>query len=189
MFAWIIGDIIKTDSVNQSVSMWKWYHCLHGLLLLLCEWPELRKQNASFFFHHFETGSLRVTMLCLWVQFPSLHSCCQQPPLLASFFQVPTLLPTAKPLGPKGYPSTFRSRTPVKPAAARGFPSSGLRALWGAGLWIQIQEKQADQGQETLRKAEVGGGGSNVQSLLWTNPHQATPPAHTHNFTYSSINF
>lgn len=42
-------------------------------------------------FSCFETQSVRVPMLCLWVQFPLLHSCCHQLPFLTFFSCCPSV--------------------------------------------------------------------------------------------------
>lgn len=115
---------------------------------------------------HFETQSLWAPVLCLWMQFPLLHSCCHQPPLL-SFYVSPRRWLHALQPSFHAVPSSFMWRAPEEPAAAWGPPPLcwGLSGGGGAGLWIQLKEKQADQGQEIQAEEK-----SKVWSSLWTFP-------------------
>lgn len=63
-------------------------HILARPLLTAFGWSERRKwisREILRSFSRFETQSLRVPMLCLWVQYPLLHSRCHRLPLSASF--------------------------------------------------------------------------------------------------------
>lgn len=117
-------------------------------------------------------------MLCLWVQYPLLHSCCHRLPLSTSGLSV-SLLPstTTHPytLSPPT-PSTSVRGAPVKPAAGRDPPSPvGKRLSRRAELWIQLKEKQADQGQEILEEKKVMYDSVNKPHEPSPHPHQPCP--------------
>lgn len=48
-------------------------------------WKWIGKLEILGYFSYFETQSLRVPVLCLWVQYPLLHSRCHRLPLSGSF--------------------------------------------------------------------------------------------------------
>lgn len=114
----------------------------------------------------FETQSLRVPVLCLWVQYPLLHSRCHQLPLSASFTHCvsasPSIATTTLPF-PKKKEKEKETPHPLYLCAglhwslqlAEASPPLGSRHGRGAGLWIQLKEKQADQGQEILGEKKI----------------------------------
>lgn len=133
-------------------------------------WPQKRASWEILIF----TATLKLDlsgfpMLCLWRQQPLLLSRCHRPPLSTTSFALrvsasngthspPSSLPTRLPL-PTQPPPPLRAGLQWSLQLATAFPPLSERRSRGAGLWIQVKEKQADQGQ---KKNNGWGGGRKV---------------------------
>lgn len=150
-------------------------------------WPQKRASWEILIF----TPTLKLdlsgfSMLCLWRQQPaapltlssaaSLHHFFRSPGLRLQRNTLPSLVPSNPPL-PTQPPPPLRAGLQWSLQLATAFPPLSERRSRGAGLWIQVKEKQADQGQK--KKKNGWGGESNVWSSLWTHATpQISPPQH-----------